>query len=489
MEQKSWTLADQEWDSAISRNMEQINHALEANFGLKPGVVHSHSLKKAIRSVIEKYNTSLQEAIDSICKIPIENDVARTIIPHITIYETYFFRHPEHFAWMREIFLPALERKRQKEQNRFVRCWSAGCSTGEEPYSIAITLYEYFRNKEGWDLEVFATDINPESLDIAQQGYYGPWSFREMAHETIEKYFHISNGRSLSVPGLPQTKLYHIDSHIQQMVTFAELNLHAPQWDIPELSDHTFDLIFCRNVFIYLDQDAAKALALHFAKYLEPDGALIVGPSEPWFLNGSPFVPQQITNGTIFIKKEHPVHSKHNKNQLSVKIAESCSALPIQSSEQRHSKQILSSPAPKPSTVSSQESKEKEIAKARLLADSGEASHAIGIISNLIQKERTDPELYYLRGLAYFHTEDFASAESDLKKSLFLEPDNVVAYIALAAIAEKQNNKKEMQKYYSNALHFLSKIEEKAIVPGSNGIPAKAMRDMIQSLMDKYGNR
>ncbi len=487
MEQKSRTLTDQELDLAISQNREQIHTALKANFGLKPGVVHNYSLKKAIRAVIEEHHTSLKKAIDSICKIPIEDTVAQTIIPHITIYETYFFRHPEHFAWMREIFLPALEQKRHAEQNHVVRCWSAGCSTGEEAYSIAITLYEYFKNKQGWALKVLATDINPESLDIAQQGYYGPWSFREMDRETIEKYFHVPNDRRISIPGLPQTKLYHIDSHIQQMVTFAQLNLLTPQWNIPELSDSTFDLIFCRNVFIYFDQDTAQTLALRFAKHLKPDGAFIAGPSEPWFLNGLPFIPKQITNGTIFIKKEHRDFSEQTKNQLPPHIAVSRPTPPMQSFEHRHSKKTLPNPAPKPATSSSLES--KEIIRARLLADSGEASHAIEIISDLIQKEKTNPELYYLRGLAYFHAKDFASAESDLKKSLFLEPDNVVAYITLAAISEKKNNIKEMQKYYSNALHFLSKIEENAIVPGSNGIPAKAMREMIQSLMDTYGNR
>ncbi|HBE45912.1 MAG TPA: hypothetical protein DDW14_00700, partial [Spirochaetaceae bacterium] len=100
------------------------------------------------------------------------------------------------------------------------------------------------------------------------------------------------------------------------MVTFAELNLSAPQWDVSELSARTFDLIVCRNVLIYLHQDAAKALISRFAEYLEPNGALIVGPSEPWFLNDSPFVAQQIRNGTIFIKKENSAQSEQHTKQL-----------------------------------------------------------------------------------------------------------------------------------------------------------------------------
>lgn len=471
----------------LEQNRNQIQRSLEANFGLKPGAVHYYSLKKAVHALQEAEKKPLPEIIRLLCEIPMREDVVRIIVPHITVYETYFFRHPEHFAWLRDSFLPGLEIRKRAGGKLSITCWSAGCSTGEEAYSLAMTLFDYFKGQEGWELKVVATDINHESLDIARHGCYGEWSFRDLPREIKERFFYECNDAYELVPGLPRLKRYRIDTRIQQMVTFAELNLSAPQWDVSELSARTFDLIVCRNVLIYLHQDAAKALISRFAEYLEPNGALIVGPSEPWFLNDSPFVAQQIRNGTVFIKNEQTERSEPHARQLSMLRTEKRIVPPAAPAES------LSPPQPTLKTtftvtmheapLRAKEEREEVIANARHLADSGEAARAIELLSELIQKETTDPELYYLRGLAYIHTRDLSSAESDLKKSLFLEPDNVVAYIALASIAKERGNESEMKKHYSNALHFLSKIEETAVVPGSNGIPAKAMRDMISSLM------
>jgi len=481
----------------LEQNRNQIQRSLEANFGLKPGAVHYYSLKKAAHGLQEAEKKPLPEIIRLLCEIPMREDVVRIIVPHITVYETYFFRHPEHFAWLRDSFLPGLEIRKRAGGKLNITCWSAGCSTGEEAYSLAMTLFDYFKGQQGWELKVVATDINHESLDIARHGCYGEWSFRDLPREIKERFFYECNDALELVPGLPRLKRYHIDTRIQQMVTFAELNLSAPQWDVSELSARTFDLIVCRNVLIYLHQDAAKALISRFAEYLEPNGALIVGPSEPWFLNDSPFVAQQIRNGTIFIKKENSAQSEQHTKQLSAQRLENPNSIKTVAESLTPQKtapaESLSLPHPTLKTtfavtmheapLRAKEEREEVIANAHHLADSGEAARAIELLSELIQKETTDPELYYLRGLAYIHTRDLSSAESDLKKSLFLEPDNVVAYIALASIAKERGNESEMKKHYSNALHFLSKIEETAVVPGSNGIPAKAMRDMISSLM------
>lgn len=493
--------------------MERINYALEANFGLKPGVVHNYSLKKAIQSVIEKYNTSLQEAIEFICRLPLENDVAQAIIPHITIYETYFFRHPEHFAWMREIFLPALEKRRRKEGSQFVRCWSAGCSTGEEPYSIAITLYEYFRNKEGWDLQIEATDINPESLEFARRGCYGEWSFRGVPQEMRTKYFSECPQEQEHIPGMPRLKRFRIDEKIRAMVHFSELNLSRSQWESPALNKGSFDLIFCRNVLIYFPQRISQALIDRLSQYLDPEGALIVGPSESWMLNNSAFSAFSINNGTAFVLSKAqnapeqkstqgvaamtlPLHKPHRLHKApSARIQKILSPLSgITSEPGKAMSANTDQPAEFKSNripakllnkepVAQQPSREKIVAEARALADSGKYEEAIARLTDLISKDSTDAELYYLRALANLNRHRLEEAADDLKKALFLEPDNILAYIALASIAKENGNNSEMKKQYSNALHFLSKMKETDIVPGSDGMPAGAMRDIVASLM------
>ena len=513
MEHKSRTLADQEWNLAISRNMERINYALEANFGLKPGVVHNYSLKKAIQAVIEKYNTSLQKAIELICRIPLENDVVQAIILHITVYETYFFRHPEHFAWMREFFLSSLEKRKREEGSQFVRCWSAGCSTGEEPYSIAITLYEYFRNKEGWDLQIEATDINPESLEFARRGCYWEWSFRGVPQEIRTQYFSDCSQEHEHIPGMPRLKRYQLDEKIRVMVHFSELNLSKSQWESPALSRGRFDLIFCRNVLIYFPQHISQALVGRLSQYLDPEGAFIVGPSESWLLNNSAFAALPINNGTVFMlskagKAPEPksaqdvaamlllLHKPHKLHKApGARMQKILSTLPgITSAPGKAMPANADQPANFISNripakllnkepVAQQPSREEIAAEARALADSGKYEEAITRLTDLISKDSTVAELYYLRALANLNRRKFGEAAEDLKKELFLEPDNVLAYIALASIAKENGNNSEMKKQYSNALHFLSKMKETDIVPDSGEMPAGVMRDIVASLM------
>jgi chemotaxis protein methyltransferase CheR len=471
----------------LEQNNDELHRAFEANFGLKRGAVHYYAIKKAVHALFEAEKKPLEEIVRSLCEIPMRPDVMRAIVPHITVYETYFFRHPEHFAWLRDTFLPELEQRKRTEGKRSITCWSAGCSTGEEAYSLAMTLFEYFGAQSGWDIRVLATDINHASLEIARQGCYGDWSFRDTPPALKARFFEPCTQSAEPVPGLPRLTRYRVEGRIRRMIVFAELNLHAPQWDMSTLSDRPFDLIFCRNVLIYLQKDAAKALVARFAEQMEPKGVLIVGPSEPWLLDTALFIPQHIPNGTIFVKKEPP---------QSPAQVEAAVQLP------KPLPQIQTSTAPAPSTsehfLSQQTSiltdkkassphavnpRAEAIANARHLADSGDATRAIELCSKLLEEETTDPELYYLRGIAHLHARNLPSAESDLKKSLFLEPDNIVAHIALASIAKARGDEREMKKHYSNALYFLSKIKESEIVPGSEGIPAKAMRDMIVSLM------
>jgi chemotaxis protein methyltransferase CheR len=451
-----------------------LQGALEANFGLKPGAVHYYSLKKAIHALMEAEKKPLEEAVRLLCEIPMRPEVARTVVSHITVYETYFFRHPEHFAWLRGTFFPELEARKRASEDLSVRCWSAGCSTGEEAYSLAMTLFDCFSAQHGWNIKVVATDINHASLEIAHQGWYGEWSFRDVSPALKARFFEPGSQSAELVPGLPRFTRYRIDARIRQMVTFAELNLHG-QWDMSTLSDRPFDLILCRNVLIYLQRDAAKAIVARFAEQMCPGGALIVGPSEPWFLDGSPFTPQPIPNGTVFIKREKlqtDVHPGEKLREPVLPQVQTC-AVPPPSAPKNNS---VSAPLLSPP-------REEAIAIARDLADSGEAARAIELCTALLKEETTNPELYYLRGIAHLHARDLSSAESDLRTSLFLEPDNIVAYVALASIAKARGDVREMKKHYSNALHFLSKIKASDIVPGSEGMPAKAMRDMIVSLM------
>lgn len=490
------------WHTLIAHYREDLNRALKDNFGLKPDSVHEHTLKQAAAELCEMMELSPDEALSAMCRIPMDPRAARIVLPHITVCETYFFRHPEQFKWLNEVFFPELVKKNiALGLEKTLRCWSAACSTGEEAYSLAIAAREFFGPYSDWNIDITATDINPVALEFARRGVYGNWSFRGVPQEIIERHF-IPVPMADMVPGLPRHQHYRVSESISKLVTFDELNLNAQRWEGTVVDKRKFDLIFCRNVLLYFYQDQIAALAEKFAQVLESHGILVVGPSEAWLLNGSAFVPLSYDGVTVFALHEHePVpSSRHAQKARSAHRQIPASTLaagkPVSPRSSKESSGKSPKEPAKPPKIEQQPepvpqpafSKEEKLAEARALADSGRYREALEILDYLIEKDRTASELYYLRAVAYFGAHEFDSAAADLKRVLFLEPEHILAYVALASIEKERKNYREMRKLYSNALNYLSKIEETDIVPGSDGIPAGIMKNMIMSLMENAGN-
>jgi chemotaxis protein methyltransferase CheR len=189
------------------------------------------------------------------------------ILAQLTIGETYFFRNTPQFAALREHILPELIERRRTMHH--LRIWSAGCATGEEPYSIAMILADLLPKTEFWQVSILATDINPQFLARARDGLYGSWSFRETPEAVRERFF------------TPEQNRWRLQPSIRQMVTFARLNLAEPCF--PAIFNGTYaqDLILCRNVTIYFDEATTHQLIERFHSTLLPGGWLLVGHAEP----------------------------------------------------------------------------------------------------------------------------------------------------------------------------------------------------------------
>jgi len=186
----------------------------------------------------------------------------------ITTNLTAFFRESHHFTYLREqVLLPLVEDPRR---SRRVRIWSAGCSTGEEAYSIAMTVLESVPDLTRWDVRVLATDLDSEVLERARRGVYAPERLREMHPERIERFFTLVQE--------PRGRAYQVTPALRSLITFRQLNLmHALPMRGP------LDVIFCRNVVIYFDKDTQRDLFSRVAK-LQPSGAvLFLGHSESLF--------------------------------------------------------------------------------------------------------------------------------------------------------------------------------------------------------------
>lgn len=182
----------------------------------------------------------------------------------LTTNLTSFFREPHHFEFLRNNGIPELVKRRP---NKRLRVWSAGCSTGEEPYTLAITLHESLSHIRTWDVKILATDIDSNVVARAQAGVYDQERVNGISSERQKRWF--KKGRNANAGKVKVT------SELQNIITFKQLNL-MHDWPMKG----KFDIIFCRNVVIYFNKDTQRKLFDRYADLLADDGYLIVGHSE-----------------------------------------------------------------------------------------------------------------------------------------------------------------------------------------------------------------
>jgi chemotaxis protein methyltransferase CheR len=185
-----------------------------------------------------------------------------TMIDALTTNKTSFFREPQHFTYLCQHVVPALQQTRSP-----IRFWSAGCSSGEEPYSLAIVLREALSDVDHRDVRILATDISTRILAVARQAVYGQEALSDVPQPLLHKYFTPVQHTS--------TPAYQVKDAVRAMVRLVRLNL-MQEWPMRG----PFDAIFCRNVMIYFDKPTQGWLVQRFWTLLRPGGHLFIGHSE-----------------------------------------------------------------------------------------------------------------------------------------------------------------------------------------------------------------
>ncbi len=191
------------------------------------------------------------------------------LIDALSTNVTHFFREDHHFKFMKDIFLPNLVKKKKAENDKTIRIWSAACSTGTEPYSIAIVVKEFFDSLRDWNLKILATDISTKVLGIGEMAVYAEKEVQTVPKAYLAKYF-IKEGRRR------EGKNYQVKDDIKNIVVFRRFNLLTPQYPFTR----KFDLIFCRNVMIYFDQPTKNKIVKNFILNLHKSGYLFTGHAE-----------------------------------------------------------------------------------------------------------------------------------------------------------------------------------------------------------------
>lgn len=243
------------------REFQEISDYIKAHYGVnlqkKRALIEGRLGFYISTKGYNSYSEYFQHAISEPSKQELTNMINR-----LTTNHTFFMREEDHFTYYRENVLPWIENSLKTKD---IRVWSAGCSSGQEPYTIAMTNMDYAKDKIGdWDLTVLASDISNRALTTAKTGIYGVEDISEVPDEWIQRYFEkVDDSR------------FRITRELRTSVAFRNINLlNSFNFKKP------FHSIFCRNVMIYFDTPTKMDLIKKFHRIMEPGGYLFLGHSE-----------------------------------------------------------------------------------------------------------------------------------------------------------------------------------------------------------------
>jgi chemotaxis protein methyltransferase CheR len=186
----------------------------------------------------------------------------------ITTNKTDFFREAHHFRYLAEQWIPAVKARAARTGDRTIRIWSAGCSSGEEPYTIAMTVRDALGLMTGWDVRILASDLDTDVLARAEAGIYSTEQVAPIPPALLARHFLRGRGANAGrVRARPE---------LRALVSFRRINFMDARWPIRS----GLDVVFCRNVLIYFDRPTQQRILERFLQLLKPDGLLVLGHSE-----------------------------------------------------------------------------------------------------------------------------------------------------------------------------------------------------------------
>ncbi len=388
----------------------------------------------------------------------------KELLSLITINETYFFRNPSHFKFLKEYILTPLISERAL-YGKGIKIWSAGCSTGEEPYSMAITILEVFGFYKNLNIEILATDVSLKALDKAKKGIYSLHSLKLIDEKIKNKYF------------VPVDKnRFKLKDKVKEIVKFEYFNLIKEPYPLIEMGG--WDIIFCRNVTIYFKIESIIRVIHNFYNSLKNDGYFFIGYAETLQQISSEFLPFK-WNDIFIYKKEMRDLSLEEKdvNEKETGITEK------KIERKSFNKAILSrglySKAMKffeQKDFSQALRKVREVleidpqmAEAHFLAgkihaDSHRFVEAVESCQWAIQLVPLFLAAHFFLGVVYDKMGQPQEAINEFRKVIYIDGDFGLAYFNIARIYQLQGEDEKSLKEYTNAIKIFQKSSsEKAL--------------------------
>jgi len=273
--------------------LSEIRMLIEERTGIHFDESRERFLSTRVREHMhERGYTRVSELLRAVRKTNVEYD---SLLERMLTQETSFFRYPAVYEAFEKRVLPEIHVSKFWKNPRTLRVWSAGCSTGEEPYSIAITIADSLSFADAWNVEILATDVGKEALKNAEKGIYSGRSLGSVNEKQLATHFTKVENK------------FHVKPRLKKMISFAPMNLASPVYV------GRMDMIFCMNVLIYFTEERRRALVQRFYEALEPGGYLFLGHSES--ISKMPVKFQAIVLGDCILYRK-PTMQEQQKAEL-----------------------------------------------------------------------------------------------------------------------------------------------------------------------------
>jgi len=446
---------------------------------------------------------------------PLSREQLEILARALTIGETYFLRDPRSYRALEEHVLPELISSRRKGE-KSLRIWSAGCSTGEEPYSIAILLSRIIPDLGSWNIVLLATDINPDVLERGRQGVYGQWSFRDAPPWLMDYFKKRQDGRFEIVP------------RIRKMVQFNYLNLAEDSYPALINNTNAIDIIFCRNVMLYFEPAMIRSVTAKFHDALLEGGWLFVSPTEIAHRSFAGFTCRSFSGALAFRKGADDVEQGGWPAPAALPPATTfvaaagtapAPALPhcpapapllaaIHGPEEGigAAKRDGSGSTPPPDAyleavalyaagryepaaakiseflASRQDDADAMELLAKAYANLGKFVEAGKCCEAAIAADKLRASNHYLLSIILLEQGEIAEAAAALKRALYIDHDFVVAHFALGNLNRQAGRQKESKRDFANALHLLERRDPHEVLPEAEGMTAGRLAEIIRAM-------